>query len=178
MKKSKMTEKKLAIIGDIHGKDYLHEQLIDAYPKTLQLGDLGFDYSYLDMYGSRNHRFFPGNHDNYDICYDYAHCLKGDCGKIPFKFKDYESPWFCRGALSIDKNYRIPEVDWWENEEVEDKSLFKVINNYLKHKPDLVVTHDGPYGVTRDLCNKGLALPFNYEMNKNIFLTSTSVVYP
>jgi hypothetical protein len=54
----------LAIIGDIHGKKDIHENIMREYEYTLQIGDLGFDYSYLDSYDSSKHMFFPGNHDD------------------------------------------------------------------------------------------------------------------
>lgn len=60
----------LMIVGDVHGhyEDYLETIRLANY--SLQLGDLGFDYTPLIRSGEwdpEKHKFLPGNHDNYTI---------------------------------------------------------------------------------------------------------------
>lgn len=58
------------IVGDVHGhyEEYLETIRLANY--SLQLGDLGFDYTPLvrsKRWHPDRHKFLPGNHDNYSI---------------------------------------------------------------------------------------------------------------
>ena len=59
------------------------------------------------------------------------------------------------GALSIDKNMRVPGVSWWKNEywqEYEKRKLFGLIKN--ENNFDYVFSHTGPDHINRKLAEK------------------------
>jgi len=141
---------KLTIIGDVHGKveDYL--VTIKQKEYTVQIGDMGFKDSYnkikkytgnegmlnVDM---TNHRFIPGNHDDYDNLPWYAWISYGKR-----KFGGYEF-FFARGAYSIDHHHRIPNISWWPNEELSHIQCNSCIEEYANTKPEIMLTHDCPW---------------------------------
>src|SRR5579863_5210382 len=98
-------------IGDVHGKYSQYLDLIKPLNATVQVGDMGFSYEHMDSLDPKTHKFFGGNHDNYDVIDKCPNCL-GDYGMdhlngVPF--------FFCRGAFSIDQEYRrnTKPVSWW-----------------------------------------------------------------
>jgi predicted phosphodiesterase len=146
---------KITIISDVHGKYDKYHKIIrqtDKYPYTIQIGDFGFKYDTLKNVDSTKHLILPGNHDNYDICWNYPHFM-GDYGntvlnKIPF--------FYYRGAYSIDRQHRTIGIDWWQDEQVTIDQFIKARELYGDTKPDIVIAHDcpdfmvptyiGPYG--------------------------------
>lgn len=51
---------------------------------------------------------------------------------------------FVRGAWSIDRKYRAEGVDWFPEEELNQKQANQAIDDYIKAKPDFVVSHCCP----------------------------------
>lgn len=51
---------------------------------------------------------------------------------------------FVRGAFSIDKKFRTPCLDWFEDEELTYKLMCDAITFYKNAKPDIVISHDCP----------------------------------
>jgi hypothetical protein len=130
----------ITIIGDVHGKYDKYLDIISKHDHTIQLGDFGFDYKTLLNVDADNHIIIPGNHDNYDTMCQYPHFM-GDYGFTIFHGLEF---FFYRGAYSIDWQYRVIGISWWEDEEVNIEEFMRAKNLYRQIKPDLVITHDCP----------------------------------
>jgi predicted phosphodiesterase len=127
---------KLTILSDIHGAQGVHKRVMQWNDLTLQLGDCGFEYSYLRQWDPEKHKVLAGNHDNYSVIQKYPHFL-GDYGM-------WKGLFYVRGAFSIDKDCRTPDVDWWENEELTIEQGVFALEEYERQKPEIVVSHDCP----------------------------------
>lgn len=153
-----MAEKKVLLIGDVHGKiggyfDVLND-FIQQYSRTdenytLQLGDFGFGDTYQQRenrierghrYDADKHVFFGGNHDDYDKYEDVTGSL-GHFGEIPF----IDESFFVRGAESLDKDARTVGYDWWKEEELDWRQSNEAIEQYIEVEPKHVFTHDAPH---------------------------------
>lgn len=137
----------LRVVGDVHGLFREYIPLVKNVDYSLQLGDMGFDYSPLIRHlDPTRHRFIGGNHDNYDTLATglIPHYL-GDFGiwEVP----DHGSIFFVRGAFSIDRGHRTEGVDWWRAEELEMAQTYKALELYCQIKPSIVATHDCPESV-------------------------------
>lgn len=134
----------ITLIGDVHGKYDRYHKIIrqnEYHPYTLQIGDFGFKYDTLKNVDSTKHIILPGNHDNYDICYNYVHFLPDYGHMVNFNGIDF---FYYRGAYSIDRQYRTVGIDWWEDEQVSIDQFMKARELYGITKPDIVITHDCP----------------------------------
>lgn len=137
---------KLRIIGDVHGKIPAYIKLAEEAENSIQLGDLGFDYSGINCLNPKNHRVLGGNHDNYE--YDGKNFILqtdhflGDFGthSVP----DIGDFFFVRGASSIDKKNRTHGIDWWPHEEMEYRTMMFAFEEYSKVKPKIVLSHECP----------------------------------
>jgi Icc-related predicted phosphoesterase len=56
-----------------------------------------------------------------------------------------------RGAESIDKHIRIEGLDWFANEELSYSEQLEAFDEYIKVKPEIVVSHDCPQSVMEKL---------------------------
>lgn len=152
------------IIGDIHGqfRDYEYglkklnlsatrseEDSWGLYvPRTdlrgfdcsIQIGDFGlFDhYDLADVEEMPNHKFIRGNHDNPELCRRHPNYL-GDWGYL-----ESQDIFFVGGGFSIDRDYRTPGFDWWEDEELSVQELQEVIDSYTEKKPRIMLSHECP----------------------------------
>jgi predicted phosphodiesterase len=138
----------LRIISDVHGKFQQYEKLTKTCDESIQVGDMGFDYSYLNKHiDPKKHKFFKGNHDLYTEHQDAKpHHLLKDFGMID------EYPIFIiRGAWSIDWLYRTPGFDWFENEELSENEFDQCLEEYKKAKPNIVLSHTCPQEVKLDI---------------------------
>ena len=141
----------MRIIGDVHGDMDSYLNIASEADMSIQIGDLGFDYSRLKRLNPKKHKFIGGNHDNYDLYEDCPNSM-GDWGLINEKMhlKRKEKFWFMRGAFSINASDLIHEfadtgvLNWWKEEELTDVQLDDAVFNYRVHKPDVVITHDCP----------------------------------
>lgn len=112
-----------------------------------------------EWHGGKVHR-----HPNIKRCY---HLMRGEIYDI-----DGYKIFTFGGALSIDKEYRTPNIDWWYQEEASVAETEYAIDNLNKHdnKVDIVVTHtipqslisklDGIKGVLPDATAKFLDLVY------------------
>lgn len=160
-----MKKPRLRFIGDVHGKiqDYL--KLANGAEYTIQVGDMGFheDYQQINLDDDR-HRFIKGNHDDYDAYTSYE---LGDwgCYDVP----NFGRVFFLRGAWSIDNQIRRSmdaargTKTIWDEEEIPYASLCDALAFYQKEKPDLVVTHEAPSCITREIADPQVARLFGYE---------------
>lgn len=141
---------RLVLIGDCHGKlsDYLRivERLTTP---SIQLGDMGFGFGELrngtELPTLENHWFLRGNHDCPALARQHPNYL-GDFG--------YRPEWdlfFVSGAQSIDKEWRIEGVSWWDDEELSYAVLLDIVFLLAKYRPRTVVSHDGPVDVFAEL---------------------------
>lgn len=130
----------ITVIGDVHGKYDRYSSIVNNHDYTVQLGDFGFKHNSLDNIDSTKHFILPGNHDNYDTCYNYSHFL-GDYGYTSLNRTEF---FYYRGAYSIDRSYRTVGVDYWENEQVSVDQFLKARELYRQIKPKIVFSHDCP----------------------------------
>jgi len=122
----------MLIIGDVHGKIPIYNEIIERSDCSLQIGDMGFDYSQLSH--SRDHRFIGGNHDN------YSH-------RHPNMLDDYgvwRDIFYIRGAYSIDRSSRTPGFNWFYEEELNLADCYRAFELYIKERPRIIVTHAPP----------------------------------
>jgi predicted phosphodiesterase len=142
------------VIGDVHGKYERYHRIVrrtEENPHTIQLGDFGFKYDTLANVDSTKHLIIPGNHDNYDTCYNYPHFL-GDYGYTSLNGIEF---FYYRGAYSIDRIYRTIGIDWWENEQVGIEGFMKARELYRMIKPKIVITHDCPENIAHQMVPDG-----------------------
>lgn len=139
----------LRLIGDVHGDMERYTRLLKESPyPTLQLGDMGFksDYERLRGIDYTQHRFIPGNHDDYDNLPFHAY-------HDPFGFKQHGGVdfFYIRGANSIDRTRRIEGFDWWACEELSFLEMGEALEAYIAFKPKIMITHDCPESVVEFL---------------------------
>lgn len=145
----------MLLIGDVHGKisEYKRIVLESGEKESIQIGDMGFDYSELEslpLNVMESHVFFPGNHENYDKVFESAYCL-GRFGYYKSHRQNLEL-FFIGGADSIDKQYRIEGVSWWKNEEMNYTEAQECLDSYETLSPvDVVLSHDCPQFLANEL---------------------------
>ncbi len=134
--------------GDVHGRHSDYLKLAQEAEYTIQVGDLGFEYYFLDNLDPEKHKVLAGNHDNYHkwntqkfIYMQTGHWL-GDFGI--FEVPDFGPIFFARGGFSIDWRYRKEGRDWWPDEEMSYEMMGKAVELYTEIKPDFVVSHECP----------------------------------
>lgn len=136
---------KLRLIGDVHGKIPQYLNLIKDCDKSIQLGDMGFDYSLLTNIDESNHKVLLGNHDNYNCI--PPHSL-GDYGVVEYGNIQI---FFIRGGNSIDKKYRTLGVDWFAEEELSYTQSTECLNLYsqVKDSINVIISHECPLSVIK-----------------------------
>lgn len=152
-----MTE--IRFVGDVHGKIPEYLEKIKSAEASIQVGDMGLGFRGVQHVPKlrAGHFFLRGNHD--DPARHYKHpSFIGDFGI-------WEKPrlFYLSGAFSIDCKFRIPEVSWWENEELDIEALARAEMIYKTRKPDYVVTHDCPDSIRQYLLNQILMGRFRPE---------------
>lgn len=138
----------IRIINDIHGyvDDYL--QIAKSAPgHTLQIGDLNFNYDFMDQLDPTIHKFGQGNHDSHAILETNPppHFI-GRFGEFQLGDEPLRAMWI-GGAYSVDKAYRTEWVNWWANEELSSNEANKCLKQYEEVKPNIVFSHDCPASV-------------------------------
>jgi len=131
------------IIGDVHSRADRYLALADGAEYSIQVGDMGFDYGFLRGADPARHRFIGGNHDNYDRIGGCAHHL-GDFGIWPVP--GLGELFFVRGGFSVDQAGRTEGVNWWRAEELSAPQANLAFKSYSMAKPDIVVSHECPFG--------------------------------
>jgi hypothetical protein len=153
------------LTGDVHGEWHKLKQILHKNKGiTISLGDIGIGFiekkynplwhldfdapRYLEGISDFRHnpkRYFwiRGNHDNPDICKIHPNYL-GDYGI-------YKDIFFVSGAFSIDKEVRTEGEDWWPDEELSIEDGYKLLDLYSTTKPEIVISHDCPYFITKTL---------------------------
>jgi len=144
----------IRIIGDVHGrieprpKERSYRNAIERVTFSLQLGDLGLDYSALGVFNSlppvdpSRHRVMAGNHDNYA---ELTPHFLGDFGVHRFPLvRGWLEFFFVRGARSIDRAFRIKGKDWWPTEELNPDQCQAALAAYSEACPQIVLSQDCP----------------------------------
>ena len=127
------------IIGDVHGKVGEYKKLIEDAEYSVQLGDMGFDYSGLSSVDQIHHRFIPGNHDDYDNLPIQA--FQSDWGQVGMGHLDF---FYIRGAYSVDKMLRIPGISWWQQEQMGWEAAYEMLPAIQTLQPKYILSHDCP----------------------------------
>ncbi len=155
----------LTIIGDVHGKFKEYIALTKKHEHTFQLGDMGFDYSPLNKIDPSKHKFGRGNHDNVDIVYDSPHFI-GDWGtKRINNIKFYH----IGGAFSVDWKGRLYHEHqtgrkcWWPEEQLSRHVMERVLKDYRKTKPSIVITHTCPHSIAQKVGSGGALRSFGFD---------------
>ena len=139
----------IRIIGDVHGKLDQYIAMTKECDWSVQVGDMGFDYTPLVEVDHNAHRFVGGNHDNYDTYTNTPHSL-GDYGEWRMGGVEF---FFVRGSVSIDALPRVSNYilsghkTWWYEEELSMEELEDAIDLYEQVKPDVMITHDCPNSI-------------------------------
>jgi hypothetical protein len=79
---------------------------------------------------------------------------------------DFGPIFYVRGAWSIDRDWRVANVSWWEDEELTYQQCVNAIDLYEKIKPEFVVTHTVPELVIP-------SIPFNKMFGDKIYRNRT-----
>lgn len=145
------------IISDIHGDVNTFLKLMSKKPlqekEVVLLGDVGYGFPEFDVdrfndFLLRNSHIsfyiIQGNHDNADCMNTYMHnvwYITTESGAIVHHI-DNNSVIMIPGALSYDKNLRVPGLSWWENEQLSEEQLAESIK--LATSCDIILSHDAP----------------------------------
>jgi hypothetical protein len=165
--------KKIRVISDVHGERRKYLALANNCEYSVQLGDLDFDYEFLNELDPDKHKFFPGNHSNYDKCFAYPHCL-GDYGPVELNGVKF---FFVRGGFSIDWAYRTRHYQFtgekimWAKEQLSLEQMEGCLALYKEVKPDFVISHEGPTCASKKFGNSKILKEFGYD--PETFTTNT-----
>jgi predicted phosphodiesterase len=149
----------MIVVGDIHGKFDMFRTKMKHFNKlfptdsVLQVGDLGIGFPKSQSTVLPSHcKFIRGNHDHPLECKNHPNYL-GDYGITSI---DGHKIFYLGGAWSIDRAYRKEGVTWWPDEELSIAELNDALELFIKEKPEIVITHDGPNQITHYLLNRFL----------------------
>lgn len=154
-------------VGDVHGKYRRYKEIIKwapasiqkGAPASIQVGDLGVGFRRTQgpnagqikgnpphaLMVEHNARFIRGNHDNPEECRKHSQW-------IPDGYYDPTTKtMFIGGAFSIDREFRIKDYSWWEDEELSYATLSYLLAVYEKLKPEIMVTHDAPQAIAYEV---------------------------
>lgn len=153
------------ILGDVHGEfdryaDAIRETKLPDGRKglssSIQVGDMGV---FTEADAARlpelpGHVFFRGNHDNSEHCRSHANYL-GDYGYNP-----ENDLFWVGGAKSYDAKLRYSGIDLFDDEELSYPELSGVVELYTESKPAIVISHDCPTVIRREILElKGSSRP-------------------
>lgn len=147
----------IRFIGDVHGKYNAYKRILKDSPPSVQVGDMGVgfmklrpdnDVQYLtnppyDRMVAGNHKFIRGNHDNPAVCRKHSQYIADGTYWAPQRMM------FVGGASSVDRALRTEGVDWWADEELSIAELNTIVDDYIRFKPKIMVTHDCPEEVAK-----------------------------
>jgi predicted phosphodiesterase len=140
----------MRFIGDVHGKMDGYLEIISSCESSVQIGDFGAGFVELPEV-SKNHRVIRGNHDSPSVIKKYPNYISD--GYIE------NGIMFIGGAWSIDWQYRVPGLTWWEDEECSIEELQGFIDSAQMHKPRIIVSHDCPSSVAKTMFLEGTHKP-------------------
>jgi len=161
------------MIGDVHGHIEIYNEIIKDCDYSIQLGDFGFknEIKQLKYVNSQKHKIVAGNHDDYDHLSDH---YMGDFGV--HSFGDFEF-FFIRGAYSIDQKRRIVSGSYWTNEELDYHQVNKMITEYEKINPQIVISHDCPLEIISFVGSHHYQLSWTNKFLSHIFNLNNPAVW-
>lgn len=184
------------LCGDTHGNINKISKILNIMTKKdilIVLGDFGFVWNNesnknLDILEKTNIKilFVDGNHENFDMLKTYKTVKRygNSVGLIRknifwlkrgniYKIKG-KSFLAIGGAFSVDKNYRIQNISWWSDEEINNAEITNTFENLVKYgnKVDYVLTHTCP----KFLIDKMFGLDFKNDANSNFFNTLYTLI--
>ena len=148
---------RIFILGDIHGRMEYLKDFVKEKRKTipsdipiiiLQCGDFGIwpDVIIPSFYNVFIY-FTPGNHENWEILDEYENKGKFEIVENCFYMTRLSTLtinehvfMFIGGADSIDKHFRTPYIDWFDQETFPAKLLYEMEYFHV----DTVIAHDCP----------------------------------
>ena len=137
----------ITVLGDVHGKERQCLEVIADNDYVFQLGDLGFNYSYLeDVDTFEKFKFIGGNHDNWDtlLC---KKCVPGYLGRYGVYTMNGIRFFYISGGYSIDSGPRREHkirgygTTWWHQEELNFVEMEHCKKLYMEEKPEVLITH-------------------------------------
>lgn len=150
----------LRLVGDVHARFFGYIDRVWEYQYSLQVGDMGFDYSLLSILDPDRHKFVPGNHEHYSKLEEGVPHALMDFGwwEIPGWQSEEKSSlmgdkgiFFVRGAYSVDHRSRTEGVGVFsDKEELSQPKAYEALDLYAREKPKILVTHDCPQSITEE----------------------------
>lgn len=178
----------MRIVSDVHGKVNEFLDIVESTnDNVIQVGDLGFynAWEMVDNWCKNNeYRIYvnAGNHDNYPNIEKYDFYL-GDYGLQSIEGFEFFS---IRGAYSVDQEHRKmydkafvrnhiltyghceqEHFTWFPEEELSEQQLESAIKEYIKIKPNIVISHELPASITNMISNPIILLQFNLPIGWN-----------
>ena len=160
--------------GDTHGdidfiklKNYFNKEYVTEKDYLFILGDSGIvwseDVNYIDEFEFLGPTVFiiDGNHENFKLLNKFP-LIKRNGAKMHRLAKNVyhvnrgeiveinKLTFLCLGgATSIDKEQRIKDVSWWEEENIKQEDMANAFNNLARfnNKVDYVLTHTCPQNI-------------------------------
>lgn len=137
----------MIFIGDVHGQYGRYFQLCKKYRQTIQLGDLGSNYSMIESNLPISHKFIWGNHD---YLYEAEACKNF----IP-DGTTVRDMMFIGGAdhfVHKERLKKTPGLDW-----------VNIRDKYEQARPRIMVTHDCPSTAGRLMDRWGDYIPDRFS---------------
>lgn len=128
----------MRFIGDIHADYNFLLKKIKDIDESIQVGDfgIGFRLNPTHLYDYNKHLFIRGNHDDPRLCKSQPNYIEDGTVKNDIMFVG--------GASSIDKAWRVEDIDWWRDEELSYEDLDRMIDIFDVTRPNVMVTHEAP----------------------------------
>lgn len=167
---------KTMFVGDIHGKWSLYEKLINkTNPEIIiQVGDLGYfpnmkrcygnSWEFNDIPKSVKTYFIDGNHEDISQLRQYKN-LENPVEIIPninyvprgcvFTINETNILGI-GGALSIDRDIRTPEYDWFYDEIIDESVLYLLEERCKNKRIHIIVSHTCPHILWKYLNKKNI----------------------
>lgn len=157
--------KKIRIISDSHGLKHPYVNIARKSDYSIGIGDVDFDYKFLNQLDPNNHKIFGGNHDNYDDLPNVPHNL-GHYGSATLNGITF---FFIRGGFSIDWAWRARHEQltgqkiWWKEEELSLSQMNDCLELYKATKPDFVLSHECTAQITKSIGHPGMLEEFGFD---------------
>lgn len=167
----------LRLIGDVHGLltpkmakkakvkgSQCYLDVAGGATESIQVGDMAFHYESLNLLDPDKHRFFGGNHDNYDVIKKCPNAL-GDYGLVKAGGLDF---FYARGGFSIDKIGRIyneattGRKSWWTEEQLDYSVGVRALHEYKRICPRFMLSHSCPEEVAKLIGNTAVLRNFGF----------------
>lgn len=158
------------LVGDVHGiishqaKGRCYLSLIKKAQYSIQLGDFGFDYRHLENVDATRHKILPGNHEEYNEIDSgkWPHFLSHfGVHKIPLANGEMNF-FYIRGGLSVDRQWRIPNRDWFPQEQLNFEQATAAAKLYEEVKPEIVISHECPAEIIELISGNSFKLDPSY----------------